>query len=90
MSSKPMTKAQILEARLDLFCKAFKFKRAKAWNDVGGLLIHHGAMGGVNVGQVVNAGGGISEPFASGFFKPAELGTLLLFAARAADFKKNK
>lgn len=57
------SKSEVL-AVFERFCKVHGFKKAAAWNDVGGLeLDHNSVYGGWCINKVENEGGGVSCPF---------------------------
>jgi len=73
-----------VEARFPSFCYAIGRRPARAWNDVGGLLLdYEPAYGGFVIREVSTASGAQDEPFGSTRHKPDTFMLMMNFAVAA-------
>jgi hypothetical protein len=68
-----------------------KGRQAKSFKDVGGLRLDYNPMyGGVNVEQIANEGGGVSQPFGSMRMKPEVFCHAVRLAEDAIAYRRKK
>jgi len=66
-------------------------RHAKSYSDVGGLRLDYNPIyGGVNIEEISNKAGGITQPFGSRRMKPAEFCSAVRMVEDAVRYRKGK